>query len=419
MWVKITESYFPGVTLNKKTPKTTSPFGKLMTRLRKKQGLTMSALAQAVNVSESYISLLESGVRKQPSRELVLKLAYTLGARSNNSLTDDFLVTAGYYPSNKYNYTSHAETLNVYQTQYQKDPSDFNSFSALIMALIKMGETQSAQDMIHQGLGHFEHSLQLQSLLASLELAKQNYSQALSLQSFVIQQYLAVNEREPETLKRLQINLGIMHFFYGLHHEQQGRKAWIQKKTDLSEKAKTAAESHLTSAYEIFADLLESHSEDIYLLDEFARVSFNLAQISDEQGQPKSRQLWQACLVHLQKVLHAEQKYSLGREVLLETSLSLVHVYSKLNLCEQAETLINVLEITVTPVNWRVLYAKACFYTQRFLSKNRNQDLNLALQYLQQANRLEPTLVRQSALLSPDLSTLRAEKTMEFRRIFL
>lgn len=389
-----------------------------MTRLRKKQGLTMGALAQAVNVSESYISLLESGERKQPSRELVLKLASALGARNNRSLTDDFLVTAGYFPSHKPVYSSHMETLNAYQSQYQQNPNDFNRFSLLLFALIKMGETQTAQAMIHQGLTHFDQTQQEQTLLASLELAKHNYAQALRLQSTVCEQYCALAENEPETQKQLQFNLAMMHFFYGLHHEQQWQKAGPHKQSERCESLRTDAQDHFSRAREILYLLVQTQPEDVFSLAELARVCFKLAQLSPEASS-ESKPLWEESIQTLQAVLHSEQKYSLGREVLLENSLFLAQAYSKIQAFAQAETLLNILEFAITPPHGMVFYAKSRFFTRRYLHTAAETDLNLALEFLQQANQVDASLIRPVALHDPELSTLRVQKTMEFRRIFL
>ena len=48
-------------------------------RLRKRRGLTLLALAKRIGTSEAYVSMLESGVRKNPSLSTVKKLAKALG----------------------------------------------------------------------------------------------------------------------------------------------------------------------------------------------------------------------------------------------------------------------------------------------------------------------------------------------------
>jgi XRE family transcriptional regulator, master regulator for biofilm formation len=47
-------------------------------RLRKQRGFTMLQLAKRVEVSEAYISMLESGAKKNPSLRLLRSLARAL-----------------------------------------------------------------------------------------------------------------------------------------------------------------------------------------------------------------------------------------------------------------------------------------------------------------------------------------------------
>jgi len=47
--------------------------------LREEQGLTQAALAKRSGVTEAYISMLESGTRKNPSLPTLKKLAKALG----------------------------------------------------------------------------------------------------------------------------------------------------------------------------------------------------------------------------------------------------------------------------------------------------------------------------------------------------
>jgi transcriptional regulator with XRE-family HTH domain len=52
--------------------------GKRIKKLREARGLTQAELADKVGVTQVYISSLESGARKNPSLELLRKLAKAL-----------------------------------------------------------------------------------------------------------------------------------------------------------------------------------------------------------------------------------------------------------------------------------------------------------------------------------------------------
>jgi transcriptional regulator with XRE-family HTH domain len=403
--------------LSKKKTKNSSPFGKLLSRLRKKNGLTMSAVAKAVNVSESYISLLESGERNQPSRELVLKLAQILGAKSNNNLADDFLVTAGYYPSNKQTYYSHEHTLNSYKHQIQKDPHDFNHYSALIFALIKLGKTQEAQTLIQKGMTQFEQTAQLQSLLASLELAKGNFQQAIELQTFALQQQEQNPSDTAAESERFCLNLGVMHFLKGLHHDQAAMNARYSNDPETAQSLKTEAVLHFKQSKELFQELLVNNPNNIYIRDEFARVCFNLAhQFAADEA--KAKEFWQASIDSFKQIIHAEDKFSLGQETILESCLFLAHAYSKTQDYDTAETLLNTIEIAISSPNWMVPYLKACFYILRSEQGNNILELDKALYYLELAKKISPNTVCKTALLDPDLDFLRKHKNTQFKQIF-
>lgn len=51
----------------------------MIARLRRERGLSMLALAKRADVSEGYISMLESGVKKNPSLAVLRRLAKALG----------------------------------------------------------------------------------------------------------------------------------------------------------------------------------------------------------------------------------------------------------------------------------------------------------------------------------------------------
>lgn len=371
----------------------------------------MSLLAQKVGVSESYISLLESGERQQPSRELVLKLAHALGASSQNQLADDFLVTAGYYPTQKQVYQAHGDTLSHYRDQIALDPQDFVSYSGLIFALIKMGQTEQAQELIQKGFAQFADSLQLQSLLASLELAKQNFQKAIDFQSFAFEQ-LRQTDVSAEELHRFQLNLGVMHFLKAYHHLEQA----LHQPTVAGEQ-KQLAEQHFLTAHTLFSELLQQTPEHIYLLDEYARVCFNLAALGEPET-TATQAYWQASIKSLQKVLCAEHKYMLGRTALIEASLFLSHAYSKNGQFEKAELLFNLLEVNLQPAHWMLPYLQACFFSLRAQSEQTDSGLERALAFLQQAQHLNAASVAAHAPVDPDLAWLRQQYAADFERLF-
>ena len=56
-----------------------SDFGKALRTVRSAKGVSHKDLAEAVGLRPSYVSMLEAGTRKNPSRETMEKLARALG----------------------------------------------------------------------------------------------------------------------------------------------------------------------------------------------------------------------------------------------------------------------------------------------------------------------------------------------------
>lgn len=51
----------------------------MVKKLREERGLTQAALAKKAGVTEAYVSMIEGGIRKNPSLPTLKKLANALG----------------------------------------------------------------------------------------------------------------------------------------------------------------------------------------------------------------------------------------------------------------------------------------------------------------------------------------------------
>jgi transcriptional regulator with XRE-family HTH domain len=69
-------------------------FGDLLRHFRIRAGMSQSSLAEQANVDKSYISRIENGERKYPSRSVVLQLAEIL--QLSQAEIDLWLISAGY-----------------------------------------------------------------------------------------------------------------------------------------------------------------------------------------------------------------------------------------------------------------------------------------------------------------------------------
>jgi transcriptional regulator with XRE-family HTH domain len=81
------------VDLSVNTPYPADVFGERLHELRQRKKLSMRALAEKVEVDFSYISQIEHG-KKQPSKDLIIRLARALRANE-----DELLIAAGHLPA--------------------------------------------------------------------------------------------------------------------------------------------------------------------------------------------------------------------------------------------------------------------------------------------------------------------------------
>lgn len=376
---------------------------------RKQQGLTMKQLSVQLNVSESYISRLEGGER-HPSREFVLGLAAALFPEGNDLLRDELLIAAGFTPIHIEKFVDHADSVNIYQRLVNHNPQDFRAYLFLIVALIKEGKHETAQQKIATGMDLFDNSVQLQSLLSTLELSKKNYIRALNYQLAAIRDF----EKEPDkrlcgtTYQDLMLNLGVIHFIKGYEHIDTSLQADTQLNSEKHNQEKTLALEHLHEARECFRKGLAIAPDNIYILDEYARTTFNLACIATPA---EAVDLWQETIRGFHKVLYSPHKLDLSYQDVVQSAIFLAHAYSKSGQFAEAEHNINVIEACL-PENWLIHYVKACFYSLKYEYTGDVMLLNQAEQSLSRAVKCKDpnNMAAQEALNDPDIKGLRQAK---------
>lgn len=352
-----------GVKKKKPQMKERPEFAQKLIQWRKQQGLTMKQLSTQLQVSESYISRLEAGER-HPSREFVMSLAPVLFPEGNPLLQDELLIAAGFTPLRIEKFIDHADSVNIYQRLVNHNPQDFRAYLFLIVALIKEGKYETARTKIATGMELFDNSVQLQSLLSSLELSKKNYSEALAYQ------WAAIRDFEKETDKRLcgttyqdlLLNLGVIHFIKGYEHIDESLNAERCQDYAKQESEQKEALKHLQEAQDCFKKGLAIAPGDIYILDEYARTTFNLACIAPPSKAPE---LWQETIQGFQKVIYSPLKQDLSYQDVIQSAIFLAHAYSKSGHFIEAEHNINLIEACL-PENWLIHYVKACFFSLKY-----------------------------------------------------
>ena len=395
--------------VGKKKNRSNDVFGEKLRVLRKKRKVTMKKLADQLGVSESYISRLESGER-HPDKELILKLSSVLFPEGDPVELDSLLIAADFTPINLDKFTGDDGVIHHFQEILDQDPENFRVFNALVISLIKQGNLIAARNQIQEGLKRFDDSIHLQVLMGTLEMAHGRYDMALVYHQEALKAFEQSSGEEFDSVNKVNmlLNLAVIYFMKGYElidaYLQQGSQDFYLN-----------AHSNLTLASDSLKEALKLEPEDIYVLDEFARVAFNLAYLDDSAQKTPDYTL---SIQAFERVIHSEEKALLNYSELIESSLFLVHAYAKNQNFAAAEQHINIIECCL-PNYWLVHYIKACLYSLKFAVFQDSKHLDLGLNALERALAIQDKGNRAlaEAPYDPDLALLQKSAPERFKKM--
>ena len=397
----------------------TSPLGTLIAQLRKEQKLSMQKLAKAVGISAAYVCRLESGER-HPSRDLLIKLSNILLPRGSQSEKDELMIAAGFAPNNFRNFMGRHDLLSIYERLVQEEPENFKHYIALVLNLIRTNKHEDALLRINQGMAHFDDMTQLQALMAALELSKGRFEQALMFQTEALKYLEDVTESSSVLGPGdLHLGLGVMYLMKGNQLIYQVAELRAQNETVKAQKQEIMALEDLKKAKISFESALSYLPEDVYILDELARVSINLAYLMESK---QARVFWLEVVEIFERVVCSKDKHEIGYENLIESISYLAYAYLKCQDFEKAWFNINMVEACL-PNYWVIHYIKADYFCLLFDQEFGPQDIvgGKALLYeslgaLEKAfsvKDLENNALSQSRV-DPDLNSVRQYCQQEF-----
>lgn len=408
------------VTDSKKEP--SHSLGDLLFQLRKKNGLSMQKLANLTEISPAYICRIESGERK-PSRDLLEAILTHLIPNANQAEKDEVLIAAGYAPVNLKNFMGREDVLAIYQKSLAADPDNFKAYIGFITSLIRSQQYDVARQHIQQGMQKFDDMVQLQTLLATLEMSKGNYQQAILFQQEALRYYQSSKKHPELKLNDLLLSLGVMYFEQGNHFAYQRIEALNQGEDKLVKKHTKSALDALQAALTTFEDAMKVDPEDVYILDELARVHFTLAYILPAES---SQEHWLASIEAFEKTLYSSQKQVLGYEALLQSTAFLALAYSKSGNFSAAWFTINTIEACL-PNYWLIHYIKACYFGLRIESEHKGQRNKQSEPLFQSCLKTLATAfavqdphnrAREEAVVEPDLESVKKLCPKEWKALF-
>lgn len=397
--------------------------GSMLAQLRQKRGLSMQKLADATGISAAYICRIETGERR-PSRDLLHSLADALLPEGSQGEKDELLVAAGFVPVNFRNFMGREDVLAIYHNLLAQNPKDFKTFIALALSLIRSYKHEQARKLIHEGMQRFDDMVQLQALMAALELSKQNFDSAITFQQEAIRHYQEERDKERLYLRLtdLLLSLGVMHFERGhqaayrrIQYAAEGSQAAAAEQTRL-------ALNYLKEASRVFREALDSDPEDVYILDELARVHFTIAYI---EPPAEAAEHWCSSIAAFEQTVTSPAKQSLGYHALLQSTLFLALAYSKASQFDKAWLTLSIVEVCL-PNYWLVHYIKACHFGLRILHEHKGKRakasealFNACLQALEKAVAIADSEnhTQQEAAIDPDLEPIRKHCAVEFQAL--
>lgn len=392
------------------------PFHAALRRLRKQRKLTMKKLAERVGVSESFVSRLEAGER-QPSKEFILQLGPVFFPEGNDAALDDLLIAADYTPLHIDSFTGRQDVIAIFQEALVKNPHNFRAYISLIISLIRQGKLEVAQSKIDEGFRLFDDQIQLQTLSSALELAHGRYLKAIEFQLEALRYFDLNPDSHRLAIERqdLLLNLGVVYFLQGYEFLDSFILAHDQKKAKAKKEAQQNAEQYLAQARDYFEAALALAPNDIYILDEYARVQFNQAYLNDLAGQKSD---YIGTIAGFKQVVHSQEKEKLSYHDLVESALFLVHAHAKNQEFEAAEHNINLIECCL-PNYWLVHYLKACLFSLKYNFQADEALLELGLRSLLRAVEIDDENNRTltEAPVDPDLKALRMLRAAEFAKL--
>lgn len=378
-------------------------FGTRLQTLRREYKLTQIDLSEHAQLSKSYISFLESGIR-HPSRDVVLRLSETI-CPQNTAIRDELLILAGFTPIDM------PVTVSIQSPPYL--PDDFKSFLSYVLHLIRQKEFEQAENQIQQGFTRFKLTAQMQTLLAHLELARGSFEQAVLFQNTAIQHYhLSPSEHDKGlSLVDFILNLGVMYFLWA----DQALFAATGQSAKQSALLRQQAQLRYQQALETYQRGLELDDHHLYLLDEIGRVHINLADLMNVQ---EARTHWRQAIIALRKVLAHPNKHELNSPTLRETAAFLALAYAKNQEFEAAFLVLDTLNIDKHR-QWSVFYIYACCACLAFEHNQQTEWLTSALIALSKAFEYDQTATEEQLKsdIERDLKALKQYQAKELEKV--
>lgn len=375
--------------------------GKFIKKKRKSGGYkTQKSFIEAlisidpqINCSESYISLIESGV-KSPSLNLLDIMSTVLGFTKQEKgellliykrVPSDFELTV----KSNLKETSKINTLDAIRKTYENNKNNKN-LNNYIRALVFEGKSEEAIEILKNTTPEKTLDLvQLQERTARIAALSGNYD--FAIQAFKLALESCNTEKFENTKANILSNIGSCYF----------NKSTIQKDEDIFQSINILLEANT-----YFSASLETRENYTHSIDEYARCCYRIADLIEYTVKNKIKLKNLDNYNHLKTLLNENNKnfgklinyffelsISLYRKVITQSERGELidkalkdavyfHAYAHCKVKKFDEALFLINNINILEQNWLTFFLKTGYFVLKYEDEKKEEFLDLAIKEL-------------------------------------
>lgn len=375
-----------------------NPFGTELAQIRKRANLSQYQLAKEMEISRSYIFRLESGERK-PNKDLITKISNVLKT-SNYDLTKLFV-------------------LADIEPVIENNNDGFKLAFHLALEFKNKGLVEQAKYLIDLAMKIFNNKIELNALLANLNLLNNDYEGAIKANEDTLRylEEIPKSKRGKIGISQAEIihNTGYVYFERGLEKNDHRDKAiiqnWEAKNKEIEEfieELKNEIIVDFDKALEKIEIAYNLEIDNLHIVDQLARLYYHKANlISDEE----ERETLFNKSISLYDVLISSGSDKIEDFKKQEASIFIAVALGKIFKLNEAARIINTV-INYKPLYYFGYFAKSCIYAIN--GKNNKEVLEISFNSLLRSLKLNSAL-KEYLKLEVDLYNLRFSKNFEDR----
>lgn len=373
-----------------------NPFGTELAQIRKRANLSQYQLAKEMEISRSYIFRLESGERK-PNKDLIIKISDVLKT-SNYDLTK-LLVLADIDPV------------------IENNNDGFKLSFHLALELKNKGLVDQAKYLIEIAMKIFKNKIELNALLANLNLLNNDYEGAIKANEDTLRylEEIPKSKRAKIGISQAEIihNTGYVYFERGLEKNDHRDKAIIQnweannkEIEEFIEELKNEIIVDFDKALEKIEIAYNLELDNLHIVDQLARLYYHKANLITNEEERE-------CLfnksISLYDILISSNSDKIEDFKKQEASIFIAVALGKIFKLNEAARIINTV-INYKPLYYFGYFAKSCIYSIN--GKNNKEALEISFNSLLRSLKLNSAL-KEYLKLEVDLYNLRFSKIFE------